>query len=49
MCTVLFIFLLVLDGFLDRAGEFVRMPPGLGRPEICDIDALLCSSDVFGS
>ena len=46
---MLFIFLRVRDGFLERAGEFVRMPPGDGRPEICEIDALVWSSEVFGS
>lgn len=46
---MLFAFLLVLLGFLDLAGEFVRIPPGLGRPEMWLSDELVCKLEVFGS
>jgi len=51
MCTVLFSFrrARVRLGFRERAGEFVRIPPGDGRLAMCDSDALVCSSAVCGS
>ncbi len=44
-----FFFNLVWLLALERAGEFVRMPPGDGSPEICDIDEEVWSSEVSGS